>query len=797
MKYLLLILFFITAPFAAMAQATAYEVPDMNQCGYEIFNLTTQNATALGNQDPENYPVTFYTSEMEAIADANPIANETAYVINSWPSQTIFLKVTNALTSEFDVTSFNIVVAGGPAVGNYNDITVCGSYNLPPIMVGNFYTGPGGTGLQIFAGDIITVTTTLYVYATNGICSSEDSFTVTVIQEPETPLVADVIACASYILPEPPDGYTYQTAPGGGGSQIAPGYVITTSLTIYVYNQFVPCSGGEHFSITIYGNGAPLIITPPEPLIACSAFLDGYATFDLNNALTEFLAGNPDAQNIQFYASEQDAASQVEEIINVSAYINININQETIYISASFGGECNAIVPLQLVASPCGNTTLTGTVTLDADSNGCDAADSPAAGIMVSYSVGSYVYNAYTNANGSYTLTNVPNGTGNLGIQNINGQNLVIPAEVTLNLPGGNVVNDICASVPLPFIDVISYLSSYSGAVPGFTAYYAVTVVNYGTVAASGSVSFIYNNALLNSPVFSGGTQSGSTISWPYTNLAPYQSYTYYVYLTVNTPPTVVSGTALAYTVSASTTDTDVNISNNTQEYTLYAVNSFDPNDITVREGEFITEAQANGFLEYTIRFQNTGSANAQNVRVNLPLDENLDWNTFQPIIASHPYHANREGGVVDFMFDNIQLPFEDANEPGSHGFVTFRIKPVADIQLNDTMSETAYIYFDFNEAIVTNTAITTVGALAIDEFTKASAALYPNPASGVVNLRVKSSLSANAKVMITDVLGKTVLSMPVSAENIAVNISNLVSGVYFVTVQNDNMQSTQKLIIK
>jgi uncharacterized repeat protein (TIGR01451 family) len=794
MKRLLLSVLFLLLSLASNAQATAYEVPDLNQCNYEIFDLTTQIPIALGNQDPENFTVTFFISEASAVANAPAITNTTAFVPNVWPTQTIFLRVTNTDTGEYDITSFTVAVTSGSTVGNFNDISVCDVYILPALGAGNYYTGPNGTGVIIPAGTAIMTTQTIYVYYSNGACSSEDSFMVTVSPVPVVPIMANVTACGSYTLPALANG-TYTTGSNGTGSAYFAGTTITSSMVLYIYemNDF-GCFGQSQFTITITGNISNLIL--PNPVIACDTDMTGFAVFNLLSAQAEFEANNPNIPVTGFYLTQADAQAGVNAITFPEAYLNLTPGQQTIYLGAGTGG-CIAALPFELVVLPCGTTsTLTGTVTLDADGNGCGTADGPAAGILVSYNFGNYVFNAYTDVNGNYMFTNVPEGVVTLWIQPINGQNFTSnPTSVTLNLPDDSTNNDFCLSVPQPFTDVAVYLSPYSQAVPGFTSYYAITVVNYGTQAASGTASFTYDAALLSNPVAWGGIISGNTISWTYANLAPYQSQTYYVHLTVNTPPTVVGGTQLIFSVAASVTGTDVNTDNNIQDYTQYAVNSFDPNDITVREGAYITEVQADDFLHYTVRFQNTGSANAQNVRVNLPLDANLDWSTFQPISASHLYHANRTAGVVDFMFDNIQLPFEDANEAASHGFVTFRIKPVADIQLGDSMSETANIYFDFNEAIVTNTATTTVGALNVKGFSKDGIALFPNPARATVTLQLSNA--TDAQVSVTDVLGKNVMSANVNGGSTVLDVTSLKTGVYFVTISAGNSATTKKLVIE
>jgi hypothetical protein len=140
---------------------------------------------------------------------------------------------------------------------------------------------------------------------------------------------------------------------------------------------------------------------------------------------------------------------------------------------------------------------------------------------------------------------------------------------------------------------------------------------------------------------------------------------------------------------------------------------SFDPNDKAATpegyaEPHYIL---AEDEIEYKIRFQNTGNAPANNVEIIDSLDvSHLDLNTFEVILSSHEMNTIVDpDGVVHFQFDNINLPDSVSDEPGSHGFVVYRIKPNANIQGGDEVNNTAYIYFDSNPAIVTNTTYHTI----------------------------------------------------------------------------------------
>lgn len=858
MKQILLMLFLALAALSGNAQVTAYQAPNLTQCGYEIFDLTIQDNIIRGNQDPDNFSLTYHTTNSNAQAGTSAITTPSAYIGVS--QQTIYARLVNNTTGEFAISSFQLIIATGPNVGSFNNISVCtfytlpalsvgnyytgpqgtgvmipassvitttqtiyvyastttcssqasfvvtvipsipldnvrnvsscGSYTLPALTIGNYYTGAGGTGTSLFAGTSITASMTLYVYASNGLCSSERSFTITIGAGADD--FDDVYSCWPYTLPILETG-EYRTAPNGGGTVIPAGTVINSTQTIYVYAaETGNCWADVHFTVTV---GSSDNVLPPNPLTVCDVNNDGIGVFNLELAAQEFLLHNPQVTDIAFYLTAASARAQTNAIQNTQAFVGIEVYEITIYIGFLYD-ECPGYLPLELLVIPCeGASTLTGIVTLDDEGNGCDDGDNPVAGIMVSYNSGNYVFNTFTDANGLYTFNNVADGNVSLWIQNINGQGFTAsPANVTLHLPDDATVNNFCISVPAPYTDVATYIIPSLQAVPGFTAGYYVAATNYGTTTASGVLNLTYNGALVSNPVTTGATQSGNTLAWTYDNLAPYQTIYKYVSFTVAVPPIVNSGTILSYTATITPVNGDVNLDNNAYVFNQEAVNSYDPNDITVHEGRYITQAQTEKFLTYTVRFQNTGSANAQNIKVSLPLDQNLDWSTFQPIGSSHVYRANRSGEGLDFMFDGIQLPFEDANEPASHGFVSFRIKPLQTVRLGDSMQETANIYFDFNEPIVTNTAITTVqNAAGVTGFGKSEMKLYPNPAGNSVTVQLQNI--PQAEIIIADVLGKTVLKTKMQAQSKVLDVASLKAGMYFVTIKSSAGTTTQKLV--
>src|SRR5690606_41309732 len=103
-----------------------------------------------------------------------------------------------------NIDTADIVVNTTPMVDDPSDVTACDSYTLPALTNGNYFTGSGGTGTPLFAGNIITSTQTIYVYAQTGTvpnCTAENSFLVTINATPMVDGPADVTSCDSYTLP--------------------------------------------------------------------------------------------------------------------------------------------------------------------------------------------------------------------------------------------------------------------------------------------------------------------------------------------------------------------------------------------------------------------------------------------------------------------------------------------------------------------------------------------------------------------------------------------------------------------
>lgn len=224
--------------------------------------------------------------------------------------------------------------------------------------------------------------------------------------------------------------------------------------------------------------------------------------------------------------------------------------------------------------------------------------------------------------------------------------------------------------------------------------------------------------------------------------------------------------------------------------------------------------------IQYTIRFQNTGSAEAYKIKVVDTLDQHLDLGSFKKGSSSHPYILDvsntRDGNVLTFTFDNINLKDSTTSEPESHGFVSFYINSKDGLADGNTIHNKADIFFDYNSAIVTNVVDHTIGTYHETDLTKGNGiqvvtglfdvntantaqrvVVYPNPASDVVQVKIDPQFH-NGQLNISDLSGHEVWSTTLKGETTSVSVSSLPAGMYLYKVQsNGEFIGVGKLVVK
>lgn len=278
-----------------------------------------------------------------------------------------------------------------------------------------------------------------------------------------------------------------------------------------------------------------------------------------------------------------------------------------------------------------------------------------------------------------------------------------------------------------PIANVQDLAATVGGGIarPGFQKFYGIRYDNKGTVdVPNATVKFYLAAPTTHEQASPGGTYNpAGYVQWNLGTVAA--GSTGWLWERVRIQPSTPLNTPLTTSVLIEPLTGDANPADNRDWETQIVRGSFDPNDKAVTPSGTI---QRTDTLQYTIRFQNTGTDTAFNIRVVDSLNANLDIATFIPAGASHPYTYNLGQGTVEFAFNNILLPDSNVNEPGSHGFVKFKIRPLSTAGGGTAITNRAGIYFDFNAPVITNTVTNTIFGYTV----------YPGDANndGIVDVR-------------------------------------------------------------
>ncbi len=438
---------------------------------------------------------------------------------------------------------------------------------------------------------------------------------------------------------------------------------------------------------------------------------------------------------------------------------------------------------------------------IDTNSNGIkDSNESFYTGGNFSYSInGGSVTNAYSGSGIIYLYENNPTNSYNLSYVTPN-------SNVTCNTTfsnvtvasGSGVISYNFPIIIIQNIDLAVYLINYSVPPrPGFTYQNVIQIYNQGNqTIASGTLTFTNGtNVTLLSCNDPNAVVTLTGLTYNFTNLAPYGVINLFVTMQVPTIPTVNLGDVVTNTATITIPSGDINTINNTTSLTQVIVGSYDPNDKQESHGGRIEFADftADDYLTYTIRFENTGTAEAFNVRVEDVLGNQLDENTIRMVVASHDYVLDRVGSNLTWRFDGINLPPSVPDTQIGHGFITFQIKPKVGYAIGDIIPNFAEIYFDFNPAIITNTCTTEfVETLSNSDFAFSNLNFFPNP---VKNSLMISNDTLIDSIAVSSILGQQILSQKVNSLQTEINLSTLSNGIYFVKVVCSGAEKTIKVI--
>ena len=242
---------------------------------------------------------------------------------------------------------------------------------------------------------------------------------------------------------------------------------------------------------------------------------------------------------------------------------------------------------------------------------------------------------------------------------------------------------------------------------------------------------------------------------------------------------------------------------------------SYDPNDKKVipsgvTSNHYVPERAS---LNYTIRFQNTGTDTAYNIIIVDTIPNTLDMSTLKIIGSSHHMNYQVEGSDISIIvvsFDDVNLVDSLTNEQESHGFFSFTIRPVTNITPGCLIENFADIYFDFNSAIRTDTAsvialdtiifsnkiinVNEISDTSISIIKTLDVLIYPNPTSEIII--IQGFPDGVTRIQITDSKGR-LIDNKITSTQIKIDVSNYNYGVYYILLDGDKFQKQTFKMVK
>jgi|SRR5690625_644742 len=445
----------------------------------------------------------------------------------------------------------------------------------------------------------------------------------------------------------------------------------------------------------------------------------------------------------------------------------------------------------------CIDYSISGTVFFDSDNNGCDNNDISVGGLLISAIGNGFNYGANT-LNGNYTM-DASQGTFDVSIANLPNYFTSTPVSESSILDNQSSTDTInfCVTANQDIEDLNVTILPLDDARPGFKSNYKLVLNNIGTETTN-NVSTIFNfdetKQSFISAVPNATSTASNSLNFNIDSIQPFEIIEIKITMQNFAPPILNGDDVLDFSALVLPNSNDYTPNDNQYDLEQIVVNAFDPNDIRVLQGETITIDETDEYLDYIIRFQNTGNANATFVRIENVLDTELDWSTLKTVSASHDYQVNiTNNNKVEFLFNDINLSYEAIDELNSKGYIAYKIKPKSTVQIGSIMSGNASIFFDYNPPIITNTVFTEViETLSVDDFSFDNRiAIYPNPTKDY--FKIEKSINVNIEsIRIYNISGNLVKEFTTSERY---NVSDLNSGIYFLRIKTDKSQTIKKLV--
>jgi uncharacterized repeat protein (TIGR01451 family) len=333
----------------------------------------------------------------------------------------------------------------------------------------------------------------------------------------------------------------------------------------------------------------------------------------------------------------------------------------------------------------------------------------------------------------------------------------------------------------------------------GFNNLIAINWRNNGTQSATG-LNLIVNlgqYVVPQSSTIPWETKLENKLTWNLPNMDINASGT--IYITAKVPNTVPINHLIELTALIGCTQAECVATDNFHSIQERTIGALDPNDIAVSPKDEIRPEQQ---LTYKIRFQNVGTISAKTVIVEDLLPEGLDLSTLEFGAASHSYRieVSENGRLIRWVFENINLLDSTNNEPLSHGFVTFRIRPNVEIEQGAMLPNFASIYFDNQQALKTNIVVNTIKTPVKQvRLITGQLEIFPNPASDFVNISLAQTKApaVNYEVYKADGTLLNTFENPEKLSDFKIYTSDWGAGIYFIQGKTEKGEVWRGKLVK
>lgn len=373
----------------------------------------------------------------------------------------------------------------------------------------------------------------------------------------------------------------------------------------------------------------------------------------------------------------------------------------------------------------------------------------------------------------NYTVHAVPNG------------------NYAFTCPAGGIINFTAQNDTTIFLGVFCppsavdhYISTYGCVIPLNTAQFNIQVGNTTCNVVNGNFTLTIPSTLtyvaaLPAPA----SVSGNVLTWNHSGLN--SQHWQNVLLYANPDPSLQIGDTVCVDADIQLMAGDLNPGNNTEHFCAVVKSSWDPNNKMVKpEGSGpLGYVPAGTHFDYLINFQNTGNAPAHYVAIRDTIDTDLDISQLKITGSSHPcrvYFISPR--VIEFRFPGIVLPDSASNQAGSHGFISYSIGSSPLLPQGTQLTNTAYIYFDNNPAVITNTTFNTIsGTVSLAEVSNINIRISPNPVNDLLTIRADEE--GLFELQVYNVKGVLVSKSEFYGSVYALKVAQFANGVYTGTL--------------